>query len=186
MRLTEEDSCFQVKKLFGGEGETGTERGIAYHRFLELCDFSKKDIPSIEQEIQSFKTSGQMSAEQCEIVEAGNLAEILNMPVFAGVENARVMREQEFLCRLPANAILPTGATDSVLVQGAIDLLAETKDGYRIIDYKYSHKSDEQLVSTYSRQLALYKKAVSVICKVKESSISTVIVNIYSKRVIEL
>ena len=186
LRLTEEDSCFQVKKLFGGEGETGTERGIAYHRFLELCDFSKKDIPSIEQEIQNFKASGQMSAEQCGIVEAQNLAKILNMPVFAGVENARVMREQEFLCRLPANAILPTEATDSVLVQGAIDLLAETKDGYRIIDYKYSHKSDEQLVSTYSRQLALYKKAVSVICKVKESSISTVIVNIYSKRVIEL
>lgn len=186
LRLTEEDSCFRVNKLFGGEGETGTERGIAYHRFLELCDFSLKDLPSIERELESFKASGKMTAESIALVKAENLAEILNMSVFDGVENSRVMREQEFLCRLPANTILPTSAEDGVLVQGAIDLLAETKDGYRIIDYKYSHKSDEQLKATYYRQLALYKKAVSVIAKVKESSISTVIVNIYSRRVIEL
>ena len=95
-------------------------------------------------------------------------------------------REREFLCRLPANEVLDTDARDGILLQGAIDLLAQTDRGYRIIDYKYSSKSDERLKDRYSRQLALYKKAVSVIMKVAESSIETAIVNIFTGSYIEL
>ncbi len=90
------------------------------------------------------------------------------------------------MCRLPAASILDTDADDGILVQGAIDLLAQTEDGFKIIDYKYSHKTDEQLIQTYSRQLALYKKAVALIMHVDEGSIDTAIVNIFSKRQIQL
>ena len=172
--------------LFSGEGETGTERGTAYHRFLELCDFAIKDRQGICAELDSFVVSGRISAEQRKLLDEDDLSEILNMPVFSKLGGATLFREQEFLCRLPADSILDTDADDGILVQGAIDLLAQTEDGFKIIDYKYSHKTDEQLIQTYSRQLALYKKAVALIMHVDEGSIDTAIVNIFSKRQIQL
>lgn len=186
LRLGEEDSLFRPHVLFGGEGETGTERGMAYHRFLELCDFGVKDEEGICKELSSLTESGKLSEEQRGLLNAAELSAILSMPVFVGLDKLRLFREREFLCRLPANEIMDTSATDGVLVQGAIDLLAETEEGYSVIDYKYSVKSDEELISTYSRQLALYKKAVALIMRVDENKVKTTIVNIFSKRQINL
>ncbi len=186
LRLSAEDAPFRTHELFSGEGETGTERGTAYHRFLELCDFAIKDRQGICAELDSFVVSGRISAEQRKLLDEDDLSEILNMPVFSKLGGATLFREQEFLCRLPADSILDTDADDGILVQGAIDLLAQTEDGFKIIDYKYSHKTDEQLIQTYSRQLALYKKAVALIMHVDEGSIDTAIVNIFSKRQIQL
>ena len=185
LRLSEED-FYRPHELFSGEGETGTERGTAYHRFLELCDFSIKDKDGIEREIESFVKTNRITEEQKKLLSSSDLAEILNMPVFTEAASSRLFREQEFLCRLPANEILDSTAHDGILVQGAIDLLMETREGFRIIDYKYSHKDDEQLIKTYSRQLALYKKAVALIMHVDEASIKCAIVNIFLKRQIVL
>ncbi|MDE7305803.1 MAG: PD-(D/E)XK nuclease family protein, partial [Clostridia bacterium] len=185
LKLSEED-YFRPHELFSGEGETGTERGTAYHRFLELCDFSEKSEKEIQKEIDKFVSAKLMTEEQKALLSASDLSEILSMSVFEEVAGARLFREQEFLCRLPANEILDSAACDEILVQGAIDLLAETRGGFRIIDYKYSHKDDEQLIKTYSRQLALYKEAVSLIMHVDESSIKCAIVNIFLKRQIVL
>ena len=186
LRLGADEPVFRPHELFPSEGETGTERGTAYHRFLELCDFSVKDADGIRREIRKFCDDGRISAGQCGLLNAQELSEILGMPIFAGLDGARLFREREFLCRLPANELFDTAADDGILVQGAIDLLAETKDGYAVIDYKYSNKSDAELVATYSRQLALYKKAVALITRTAEKNISTAIVNIYRRRQIIL
>lgn len=172
--------------LFPAEGETGTDRGTAYHRFLELCDFSKKSGGEIAAEIKNFTADGKMSESAASLLNAAELSEILNMPVFGGLDGAELYREREFLCRLPACEIFDTPAEDFVLVQGAIDLLICSGGGVRIIDYKYSGKTDEQLIKTYSPQLALYKKAVSRIMKTPEESIGVAIVNIKRKRQIIL
>ena len=185
LKMGEEDTVC-VKQLFGGEGETGTEKGIAYHRFLELCDFDIKDKEGIEDELESFLIRGLISEEQRTLLDSDTLTEILNIPIFATLGNATLYREQEFLCLLPANEIMDTTAPDKVLIQGAIDLLAKTDTGYKIIDYKYSHKSGEQLIQTYSKQLALYKKAVQVITRTDAEKIETVIVNIFRKQQINL
>ena len=185
LKMGEEDAVC-TKQLFGGEGETGTEKGIAYHRFLELCDFNVKDKEGIERELESFLNRGLISEEQRALLDSGTLTEILNIPIFGTLGGATLYREQEFLCRLPANEIMDTDAPDKVLIQGAIDLLAKTDTGYKIIDYKYSQKSGEQLVHTYSKQLALYKKAVHAITRTDEKKIETVIVNIFRKQQINL
>lgn len=186
MRMAEDEAYYRPRELFTGEEETGAERGIAYHRFLELCDFSVKDIVGITAELKEFLDSGRISRGQFDILDANHIKKILCSPVFEGLAEGVVYREREFLCRLPANEVLDTDARDGILLQGAIDLLAQTDRGYRIIDYKYSSKSDERLKDRYSRQLALYKKAVSVIMKVAESSIETAIVNIFTGSYIEL
>ena len=175
-----------ANELFDGEGETNTDIGIAYHRFLELCDFTKREPEQIKAEIKKFLIGGGISPEQSEILDIDRLSEILKMPAFDGLENMRVYREREFLCRLPAKEILDTDSNDEVLVQGAIDLLAETKDGYKIIDYKYSGKSDLYLAEHYSAQLNLYRKAVAKITHTDINTVSAVIVNLLHKRQIVL
>jgi ATP-dependent helicase/nuclease subunit A len=184
--VNEGDAQGKEESNEGDYGKTGAERGTAYHRFLELCDFAKKDKREIEEQLNAFVQGGLMTAEQAELVDSEHLEGILAMPVFEGLEEANLFREQEFLCRLPACDFLPTTADDGVLVQGAIDLLAVGKRGIAIIDYKYSAKSDEALVAKYSAQLALYKKAVSKVLKAEEKTISATIVNIYAKRQINL
>ncbi len=186
--LRQEEPYYAENELFKEEqGETGAERGTAYHRFLELCNFGIKSAEGIAGEIENFTRCGKMTQEQADLIDAEQLSRILGMPVFAGLENAETYREREFLCRLKACDVLKgVSAEDYVLVQGAIDLMARTDGGVRIIDYKYSKKSDAQLIETYSAQLSLYKKAVSTILKVDESKISTAIVNIFACRQIIL
>ena len=184
LKMQEEEPHFKTRELFGGEGETNTEIGTAYHRFLELCDFSKKSVGEIVAEMEEFKRAGEITEAQFNLLSAEELAEILAMPAFSDLVGAKLMREQEFLCRLPANELFDTKATDPVLIQGAIDLYAEGGFGVKIIDYKYSHKSDEELIRTYSKQLDLYKKAVATITG--EEKIEKIIINIHLKRQINL
>lgn len=184
--LREDEPYFAEHTLFDSESQTGAERGTAYHRFLELCDFSVKTLDGIKKELLNFIQCGKITQAQSELLNAEELCEIVNMSVFSDLEGAELYREQEFLCRLKACDVLETAAEDHVLIQGAIDLLARGDFGVRIIDYKYSKKTDEQLIESYSKQLNLYKKAVSAIWHVPESEIGATIVNIYRRHQINL
>ena len=186
LRMRDDEPHEATHALFGGEGETGTDKGTAYHRFLELCDFSKKSAEEIEGEKLNFLNSGRISKEQFGLLSSEELSQILNMPVFADLNGATLYREREFLCRLKAKEILATEAEDYVLLQGAIDLLAVGDFGVKIIDYKYSRKTDEQLIKTYTPQLDLYKKVTAAILHCSPDRISKTIVNIHARRQINL
>ncbi len=186
LRMRDDEPHEVPHVLFGGEGETSTDKGTAYHRFLELCDFSKKSVEEIEGEKLNFLNSGRISEEQFSLLSGEELSQILNMPVFADLNGATLYREREFLCRLKAKEVLETEAEDYVLLQGAIDLLAVGDFGVKIIDYKYSHKTDEQLIKTYTPQLNLYKKVTAAILHCSPDKISTTIVNIHTRRQIDL
>ena len=81
---------------------------------------------------------------------------------------------------------MDTVSGDEVLVQGAIDLLCVNRGRVAIIDYKYSGKSDAQIVKTYKRQLDLYRLAAGKILGVPQENIETYIVNIFALREIKL
>ncbi|MCD8285794.1 MAG: UvrD-helicase domain-containing protein [Clostridia bacterium] len=165
---------------------TSKARGTAYHRFLELCNFSVRTPERIQDEILNFVTQDDMTAEEAAFLNPAELSTILSEPVFRETEGAQTLREQEFLCRIPACKIMDTTAQDTVLVQGALDLLI-CKDGrYHIVDYKYSHKDPELLKKTYIRQLRLYRAAVSRICGVPEDEIPATIVNIHRMYTVEI
>lgn len=188
MNGSEQEPHYRVNEMFKSEydGSTSIERGTVYHRFLELCDFTAKSTGGVSAQLQKFLAEGKISERQFELLNADELVEILNMPVFENVRAFKLLREQEFLCRLKACEVLKTDADDFVLLQGAIDLLAISDGQIKIIDYKYSHKSDSELVSTYAKQLDLYKKVVSKVLKMPESKIATTIVNICLRRQIDL
>lgn len=185
LRLNAEEEYYRPRVLFS-ESDTGAERGTAYHRFLELCDFDKKSAELVAEQLDNFVKEGCISPEQRDLLDVNNLTEIVNMPVFGTLGGATLYREREFLCRLPANELFATGADDYVLLQGAIDLLAVRGEEVTVIDYKYSHKSDAQLAADYAPQLRLYKKAAALALGADEERIRTVIININLRRQIVL
>lgn len=167
---------------YGDEEPGGREAGTAYHRYLELCDLNVRDEEGILRELDRLTAEGKLSPEQRDMLSADRLAGILAMPVFARLAGARIFREREFLCALPARDVLDTAATDKVLVQGAIDLLAESREGLTIVDYKYVSMPQEAMLKKYTRQLELYKKAVAMIESVDESTIAVCLVDLKRRR----
>lgn len=188
-------------------GVTAADSGIAYHRFLELCDFSVRDMEGVTAQMDRWLEEGKITPAQRLILNAGELTRILSLSAFDALGAYRLFREREFVCRLPSvdyRALrqigeggnlqeLAVGEDDGngVIVQGAIDLLAvEYSDGRavsaRVVDYKYSGHSDEQIRQKYAPQLALYKSVVSRIYRLDESKITTTILNIRACRQIDL
>lgn len=189
-----EEEYYPVHEVFSEENEldgdsgekTDADAGIAYHAYLENCDFAIKDVDGIRRQLDKFRREKVLTEYQIALLSVDKLQKILLMPVFNGLSNKTTWREREFIVRLPANEIMQTSAIDEVLVQGAIDLMILDDDGVKIVDYKFSKKTDEQLVGTYARQLLIYKKAVARILKVSENNVQTIIVNIFRDSQIDL
>ncbi|MGN0824192.1 MAG: UvrD-helicase domain-containing protein [Candidatus Coproplasma sp.] len=207
--LWERDNIQDAQPLFDDEYEradgsdTTPEAGIAYHRFLELCDFSIKDEKGIAKELEKFLEGGLITQSQAQLLSVERLAEIVSMPSFDGVLGKSLYREREFLCRLPSAEYIAlregtslenvslTDDGNSVIVQGAIDLLCvERVEGRavsaHVIDYKYTSRTQESVLKKYTPQLALYKNVVAKIYGLDESAVKTTIINIKACKQIDL
>lgn len=210
--LTERDGVADGQPVFGDEYDgVGTggardatpETGVAYHRFLELCDFSVKDTAGVERELSSFNKAGLISDAQMKLLDAEKLAQILCMPAFGLAAGRELYREREFLCRLPSAdyvalrdgtaAVMRVGDDDGngVLVQGAIDLLCVERENGKavaagIIDYKYTSRTDAAVREKYAAQLGLYKSVVRRIYGLGENDVTVSIINIRALRQIDM
>jgi ATP-dependent helicase/nuclease subunit A len=150
-------------------GESDTETGNAYHKFLELCDFSLDPKDAINGVIGGLL----ISKEHKELLDKGKLERILQLPIFKMLEGYTLYKEQPFTAFIPA-IIVEEGynGSEQILVQGIIDLLAVKDDEAIIVDYKHSSVvSEEVLKARYEKQLRLYAYAVESVLKkkVKES-----------------
>lgn len=179
-RFEEEDSHpFEYAPIFG---ETDDKIGSAYHKYLQLCDFS---VPP-ESAVNGLIASRLMSKEEAELLSLPKLNAILQMPVFKELSGFELYKEQPFTALLPASYVeRDYSGKEQILVQGIIDLLAVRGDQAVIVDYKFSAlKNDEDLVLRYEKQLRLYALAVEKVLKKK--IVGLYIANIYSCRLIEL
>lgn len=154
--------------------ERAVARGIAYHAYLQYADFSADP----GEEIARLAAAGQLHPEQAELLDVQRLRGILAVPCIARLRGAHILREQKFLVRLQADELLETEAVDEIVFQGAIDLLAEERDGFTVIDYKFSALDDAQLKRRYAVQIALYKKAVARVMRTDERTVRAYIVDL--------
>ena len=191
-----------TENLFDGEmntaEDTGKEIGVAYHAFLENFDFSllyedRKFVgKSRLREVVSKLCQEENARGRYEVnlLSEEKLTEILSNPVFAELQDKRLYKEQKFLVSLPvkdtyayredADPVWKEKEGETIIFQGAIDLLAIGEDGdARIIDYKYSKGGANYLADHYRLQLRLYKQAVAKILKMDEKRIRCSIVNIF-------
>ena len=123
------------------------------------------------------------------MLSVSKLKDILSNPVFQELRGARLYKERQFLASLPVaetyakradfdKSILSKSEGEEMIFQGAIDLMAVTDDGVRIIDYKYSSRGAAYLRAHYKPQLDLYRLAAAKILRIEKEKIRCVIVNI--------
>lgn len=176
----EEDSHpFEYAPIYGAADQ---EKGTAYHKFLQLCDFSK----SPESEVNRLIGAHLLTEAEQKLLNIKRLKAILKMPIFSRLSGYELYKEQPFTAFLPGSVIeRGYDGKEEILVQGIIDLLAIRGDEAIIVDYKFSTLArDEDLILRYEKQLRLYGLAVQKVLKKKIAGLY--IANIYSARLIEL
>ncbi len=179
--VSKENGTTEYYKITNAFGESSSEKGTAYHKFLELCSF---DSTSVESELNYFLENALITDNDANLLEVEKLKNILNMPIFTSLKGKKVYREKKF-CYLVNAGELGYQSQENILIQGIIDLIVVDENGVTLIDYKLSTiESEEDIVKKYSKQLSLYKKAIEKCMKVKVSR--AVIVNILQEKIIEV
>lgn len=163
------------------EGLTGASRGSAYHKFLELHDFSKEYTEELlKEEIELFNQAGRMSKEMADCIRTKDILAFLNsesgrrMTQAAG--NGKLRKEQPFVLGVAASEIYPEIYQDiqkrsqeadenrkeeTILIQGIIDVWFEEEDGLVLLDYKTDRvRNASQLKELYHAQLDYYAQAL--------------------------
>ena len=196
--VSESQPLTAEKAFDADETDTGKEIGVAYHAFLEDFDFGLlydengkfvenarlKEIIS-----ETCKKANEGGRYAVNLLSEEKLLEILSNPVFKKLRGKRLYKEQKFLVALPvgdtfaktqdAHPAWVNNQDETVIFQGAIDLLAVGEDGEaQIIDYKFSKGGAEYLAAHYNAQLRLYRQATAKILGIEEEKIRCTIVNI--------
>lgn len=160
--------------LSKGNNLTDTESGIVAHKVMENLDFTRPFDGQTEEMIQR----GIITLEELSLIDEKRLKKAVESGAFDDVKGKTLLREKDFIVNVPANLVFDTDSQEKVLLQGIIDLLIVDENGVRIIDYKYSRRSPENLKKTYKVQLDLYAYAVENALKIKV--LSKTLVNVYS------
>ncbi len=132
------------------------EKGVAYHKVMELIDFALSSLDEIKAFILGLEEKGEIEKG---VVNPNVVLKTLSHPLFEKIKRGNLLREQEFIYYAPACEVLSgVTANDPVLVQGVMDLVVEGEENM-LIDYKVSGATVEVLRERYRTQVELYAKA---------------------------
>ena len=159
---------------------TGASRGSAYHKLLELLDFSQDyDADTLEKEITNLQGEGKLSDEMAECIRIPDILAFLHcesgLRMHKAARNHLLKKEQPFVLGVDAHEIYPDEATEeTILVQGIIDVYFEEDGELVVLDYKTDKvKTARELQEKYHAQLEYYAQALEQLLgkKVKEKII---------------
>lgn len=157
-----------LPKFMQEEAElTGASRGSAYHKLLELLDFSRDyERCSLEQEMVRLQEEGKLSAEMAKCIEPQDIIQFLHSQIGKRVQKScrenKFYAEQPFVLGVNENEIYCTKKMQGIiLVQGIIDVYFEEDDELVVLDYKTDKVyRAEELQEKYHAQLDYYAKAL--------------------------
>lgn len=157
----------------------GIERGNAYHRFMEIWDFTMEvNEKSIMEFIEYSRESGALLSEYSKYLEYDKLEILLNSELGKRMSKAatqgNLFKEQPFVMELDAKNIYGINTEEKNILQGIIDAYFIEDGEIVLIDYKTDKvKKIQDLKERYEEQLNLYETALSQITslKVKEKII---------------
>lgn len=163
------------------EEMSGTDRGSAYHKIMELIDFkqfsalkaSRKGAfdesiltKELECQLDRMEESKKITSRWRMAVSVPKLVSFLGTDLAdrmmkASGEN-KLHKEQPFVLGLPAsrlNKAFPE--TEMILIQGIIDVYFEENGHIVVMDYKTDRvKTEEELIKRYKVQLDYYAEAL--------------------------
>lgn len=167
------------KFIENDERVTGSMRGSAFHKVMELFDFTKLTIEVnqkpdaaralLQEQMDQMLREERLSKAYYEAVSIPKLSAFLTSGAAWRMAQAaragRLYKEQPFVLGLPANRLKPEfPPEETVLIQGIIDVFFEEEDGFVVLDYKTDAvEKAEELVKRYQVQLAYYSEALTQI-----------------------
>ena len=150
----------------------GARRGTAFHRVLEIMDYSnRKELLSggpaaVLAWIGKKAEDGRISSDDAALVSEESILDFLLSDLAGRMEAADaeglLFREQPFVMGVPADRIDPGfPAEEMINVQGIIDAFFIEDGKIILVDYKTDRvKNEEELILRYKTQLALYADAL--------------------------
>ena len=159
------------------EESSGTSRGSAFHRFLELLPYETMPERTEKETLtawliasrEQMRASGRLSKEYDGLISLPAMERFLQQEIAgrmaAAAKAGRLYREQPFFMGVPAVELDESfPAEEQIIVQGVIDVYLEEDDGLVLLDYKTDRvRMEEELVTRYRTQLELYARALQQI-----------------------
>lgn len=147
------------------------KRGTAYHRILELLDFTAASTrEDVKQQFHSLLASEKIFEASIKKVRQDIIWRFAVSPLGRRIAKAqkegRCHREQQFVMGIPAEEIGAGDSKELVLIQGIIDAYLEEEDGLVLIDYKTDHilkGQEDVLIKRYRSQIDYYQRALEQI-----------------------
>ncbi len=164
------------------EEMTGTDRGSAYHKVMELLDFTcflqeasvqKEEIgkslirEELDRQLVGMSEREKITQRQREAVSGPKivtfLQSLLAQRMAKAAKGGVLFREQPFVLGLPANRLsCEFPEEEMILIQGIIDVYFEEADGIVVVDYKTDRVQEaEELIERYRLQLDYYAEALT-------------------------
>ncbi len=159
------------------EEMSGTDRGSAYHKVMELLDFEilKKRmdeggdasvIAELNRQLEDFVKEELLSSKWRESISDAKIVTFLKSSLAGRMAMAqrdgKLKREQPFVLGLSADSLgeqFPDN--EQILIQGIIDVFFEEKGQIVLADYKTDVvKASDELVKRYQIQLDYYAEAL--------------------------
>lgn len=145
---------------------TGKKRGDAYHKVMELLDFSAKadDVPRILDELHE---NGKLSdAERLTVSETDIAAFLASNLCARAAKSGDVNREFPIFCEYVPNAgewnITDWTNEEKPFIQGIADMFFIEDGEIVLVDYKTnSNTTAKMLIDEYRGQLEVYARALS-------------------------
>ncbi len=143
-------------------GLNSAEKGIAVHRFMQLCDFSNSDVQS---QIEQLVKQGNFTDQEAASLPSAQLEAFLASPLCAEMKCAKeIFREKKFAMLVPVTQLYPeldsSFADERVMLRGMIDCVFVGDSGAVIVDYKTDRGvTAGQLAEKHGAQLEIYAAA---------------------------
>lgn len=171
------------------EKVSGTTRGTAYHRVMELFGFADnvgfdklsqdKQLEVVGREIERMIKSGRIQRDAAELVDqgkiAGFVASSLGQRMCQAAARGELHLEEPFVLQIPASRLKSEYPdSEKVLIQGIIDAFFEEDGKIVLMDYKTDRVSAEsELIDRYETQLDYYKEAIE---NIREAVVDEVLI----------
>ncbi len=150
---------------------TAAERGTAHHLFLQFARYEGLDTcAGVEQEIARLRSLKILSEEQADAVEPKRILRFFHSSLYQTIlASGTVRREFKFSVLVPAayfDKAAERAPEEKVLLQGVIDCLMESEEGFTVVDFKTDRVSEEEAYAraeSYREQLDAYRLAVETV-----------------------
>ena len=164
----EPEASAYIPQFIEERGEvSGTTRGNAYHRVMELLNFACcRDVETVLKYMETLVEEKRLEANYLPLIRKDKLDKFLKSDLCERMKKAdqdrKLYREQPFVLGLSASRVEKSfPPEEKVLIQGIIDAYFEEDGELVLVDYKTDViKTPQELIDRYATQVEYYREAL--------------------------